>query len=212
VKFFDHKRAPITHASIQSPDVGRLRAWREEYGKPAVDDEAMYEGNIDHAWGNISGRELVHRHWVGFLRGGYVGHGETFLAPDDVLWWARGGVLRGESPPRLAFLRKLVEQGGTLEPVADQWPFGPSLPAARQGRSFLIYFAAHQPAVLTSSLVGRFARADASLKEARWTFEVIDPWEMTITPVPGEHQGKFRVPLPGRPHLVVRATPEGGRP
>ena len=34
-KFFDHRRPPITHASIQSPEVGRLRAWREEYRKPA---------------------------------------------------------------------------------------------------------------------------------------------------------------------------------
>jgi hypothetical protein len=226
-KWFDHNHKAITHVSIQSGDMVKMRGWREQYGKPAINDEAMYEGDIDHSWGNITGRELVYRHWIGFLRGTYVGHGETFLVDGDkekdILWWARGGVLRGESPPRIAFLRKLIEQGGTLEPVPDGWPLGNIWPAARQqgqpgkagrgdkpGTSFLVYFGVHQPKMLTQSIVGSLTKGDPGLKEARWTFEVIDPWEMTVTPIAGEHQGKFRLALPGKPHLVLRATPVPG--
>ncbi|MCB0151174.1 MAG: DUF5060 domain-containing protein, partial [Caldilineaceae bacterium] len=60
-------------------------------------------------WGNISAREMVHRFWQGTAAGGYVGHGETYLNPDAILWWSKGGVLHGESAPRLAFLRALLE-------------------------------------------------------------------------------------------------------
>jgi hypothetical protein len=44
------------------------------------------------AVGNLSAEELVHRFWVGTIAGTYVGHGETYLHPqDDVLWWSKGG-------------------------------------------------------------------------------------------------------------------------
>ena len=97
-KMFDHNKAPITHVSIQGSDVHRLGEWRDKYGKPAVDDECEYEGDIEFPWGNITAQELVHRHWVGFLAGGYVGHGETYRAPGDVLWWPRPPI---SEPPML---------------------------------------------------------------------------------------------------------------
>jgi hypothetical protein len=34
--------------------------------------------------------------------------------------------------------------------------------------------------------------------------EVIDPWEMTVTPLGELQKGKFVLKLPGRPHLAVR--------
>ena len=51
--------------------------------------------------------------------GCYVGHGETYVHPNDILWWSKGGVLYGESPARIAFVRKLVEDGSPvgLDPV-----------------------------------------------------------------------------------------------
>ena len=51
------------------------------------------------------------RFWVMVTSGGYAGHGETYWNPEEVLWWSPGGTLRGESPPRIAFLPKIVEEG-----------------------------------------------------------------------------------------------------
>ena len=60
-------------------------------------------------WGNISGFELVNRFWIVCMQGGYCTHGETFLNPEEVLWWSKGGKLLGESPARIAFLREIME-------------------------------------------------------------------------------------------------------
>ena len=40
-------------------------------------------------------------------------------------------------------------------------------------------------------------------KEGSWEVEVIDTWEMTITPL-GIHTGKFRIPLPGKEYMAIR--------
>ena len=43
--------------------------------------------------------------------------GETYLSDDDVLWWAKGGKLKGKSPEGIAFLREVMESlPGALEP------------------------------------------------------------------------------------------------
>ena len=88
----------------------------EQYGKPVVMDEIAYEGNIQYGWGNITGEEMVRRFWETSLRGGFPGHGETFLNPDGVLWWSHGGVLHGESPARIEFMKQILSTapGGYL--------------------------------------------------------------------------------------------------
>ena len=65
-------------------------------------DECKYEGDIPQRWGNISAREMVRRFWLGTVGGAYVGHGETYLDPANILWWAKGGILHGQSPARIA--------------------------------------------------------------------------------------------------------------
>jgi hypothetical protein len=89
--FYDHARPWITHCSVQRIDAYRTSEntdeWREAYAKPVVVDECGYEGDLDQGWGNISGRELVRRCWEGAVRGGYVGHGETYLNDREELWW-----------------------------------------------------------------------------------------------------------------------------
>ena len=72
-------------------------------------DECCYEGNIAFEWGNISAFEMVNRFWIATVQGGYCTHGETYLSDDDVLWWSRGGVLKGESAERIAFLKDIVD-------------------------------------------------------------------------------------------------------
>jgi hypothetical protein len=53
---------------------------------------------------------MTYRFWRVVTTGGYCTHGETFLDPErGVLWWSRGGKLKGESPKRIRFLRDIVE-------------------------------------------------------------------------------------------------------
>ncbi|MBN2625891.1 MAG: DUF5060 domain-containing protein, partial [Spirochaetales bacterium] len=81
--FYDYSRPWVTHCSIQRQDAYKsaefVNEWRDRFRKPVVLDEICYEGNIQHGWGNISGKELVRRFWEAACRGGYAGHGETYM-------------------------------------------------------------------------------------------------------------------------------------
>lgn len=115
--FWDHTRPNITHASLQTKALTEIPRWIKEYQKPVVIDECCYEGNLPYLWGSISGPEMVRRFWRCYASGGYCTHGETFLSEDDILWWARGGKLKGESSARIAFLRQIMESlPGPLTP------------------------------------------------------------------------------------------------
>ena len=52
---------------------------------------------------------MIRRLWEGALRGGYPGHGETFLNPENILWWSHGGELHGESWKRIGFLLDILQ-------------------------------------------------------------------------------------------------------
>jgi hypothetical protein len=212
--YYDHNKPWVTHASIQNAaavvDFGRAMLLRDVYRKPVVFDEVKYEGNIPHRWGNISGQELVLRFWMAYVAGTYVTHGETFLSPDDVLWWSKGGVLKGQSPARLAFLRRIMEEGPAdgLEPM-DKWmELGTGM---QRGRYYMLYFGTEP------RKSWRFELFRTGLEEGmKFSVDVIDTWEMTVTPVEGVFETKRRdtyifadknareVPLPGRPYIAVR--------
>lgn len=119
---WDASRKNITHLSIQSKAFWRLADLREKYHKPVVLDECCYEGNLTHFWGSISGREMSRRFWRAVSVGSYCTHGETFLDPEhEILWWAKGGILKGESPERIGFLRDILEHlPGPLEAIPAQ--------------------------------------------------------------------------------------------
>ncbi len=51
----------------------------------------------------------MRRFWLGTVSEAYVGQGETYLEPNDILWWSKGGTLHGQSAERIAFLRKILE-------------------------------------------------------------------------------------------------------
>ena len=196
-EFFDNSRPWVTHASVQRVDRYRTAEntdqWRRRWGKPVVVDECGYEGDIDDGWGNITGEELVRRFWEGAVRGGYVGHGETYWAADEVLWWAKGGVLKGDSAPRIAFLRAVLEDGPEdgLEPLPSVW----DMPwAGVPGQYYLAYFGFSRPRFRTFSMPPGTA----------YTVDVIDTWNMTVDAVAGRHEGSFRVDLPARQYIAVR--------
>ncbi|MFC9333215.1 DUF5605 domain-containing protein [Arthrobacter sp. NPDC057009] len=196
-EFYDHSRPWVTHCSIQRRDIYKTAEmtteWREQYGKPVVIDECAYEGNIDQGWGNITGEEMTRRFWEGAIRGGYVGHGETYVHPEDILWWAKGGELRGTSPDRIGFLRRILEEspGGHLEPLRGHWDV-PS--AGIKDRYELIYFGFNQPTYR------RFVKP----QDQTFEIDVIDTWNMTVETLPGTFSGRFRIELPGRQFVAVR--------
>ncbi len=107
--FWDAARPNISHASLQTKGLSEIPRWIREYKKPVIIDECCYEGNLPQFWGSISGMEMVRRFWRCCASGAYCTHGETFLSDDEILWWARGGKLKGESPERIAFLRQVME-------------------------------------------------------------------------------------------------------
>jgi hypothetical protein len=191
--FYDHGKPWVTHCSVQHHDVMRVREWREIYRKPVVVDECGYEGNIEKSWGSLPPQELIHRFWLGTCNGGYVGHGETYLHPQDILWWAKGGALHGESPARIAFLRRILEEGPAdgLEPIKTPTHlYG----VGRSDDYRLIYLAVQQPAEFVLDMP----------KEGQYAVEVIDTWAMTITPLDGRRRGQSRIRLPGKPYLALR--------
>lgn len=215
---FDHRKPWITHVCIQNWDVKRTPEWRVAYGKPVVNDEPEYEGNIIYNWGNITAEELVHRFWTTVTRGGYAGHGETFTDPDDLIWWAKGGKLHGESWKRIKFLLELMQEDrlGGLEPMGmnDEWPWS-RISGARDlgGKVTYIYFGEHQPSQWTTGL---------PTDDGDYQLDLIDTWNMTVTPakridafVPypqrhgsvirgGKADAAFGVELPSRSHLALR--------
>lgn len=191
-EFYDHSKPWVTHQSIQRPDLAQVSLWRGQVKKPVVVDECCYEGDIPMGWGNISAREMVHRFWLGTAHGGYVGHGETYLHPAAILWWAKGGVLHGESAARLAFLRQVLEAG----PAVGLDPIGGvvnALPCAGQPHDFyLIYTGVSQPALLELALP----------ESESYRAEVIDTWEMSVTPG-ARYSGRVEIPMPGKAYQAL---------
>ena len=52
------------------------------------------------------------------------GLNKVFLSDDEVLWWAKGGVLKGESPKRIAYLKEIVDAiPGAIEPWQEYHDF-----------------------------------------------------------------------------------------
>lgn len=195
IQFYDHAKPWVTHCSIQSPDFRKARDWQREYRKPVLYDECVYEGNIEMSWGSISAQEMVHRFWLAAVAGCYAGHGETYEHPEDILWWSKGGVLHGQSPERIAFLRRIFEEGpaGGLEPI-EPWRNWRYKAAGKEGEYYLLYFGVNQP-----------SRWSFNLPEGnKYQVEVIDTWNMIITPQQSTLEGKFEVKLPGEPYMAMR--------
>lgn len=219
-QMYDHTKPGVTHVCIQHSDVRRVVEWRQKYGKPIVNDELEYEGNIPYPWGGISAEEEVHRFWLMVTNGGYAGHGETYLHPDDILWWSKGGVLHGESWKRIGFLRQIIEEApagglspqrgadtGLLPSGLGNWMWS-KYSGGFSGDYNLIYLGEYQPRMVPLWLPA----------ETDYQFDVIDTWEMTITPAnvkrltaPPDYsysssgeQPTYEIQLPGKPHLALR--------
>lgn len=181
--FYDHTKPWVTHASIQSSELLRGRAWREQYRKPVVFDECKYEGNVPMGWGNLSAQEMVHRFWLGTIGGCYVGHGETYKHPQDILWWSKGGVLHGQSPSRIAFMADVIRPASFHEMIPSELPSGNLLLAEVGGRYF-VYVS--RPGKIDLSLAG----------SVPYKVDLIDTWNMTQTSLGSAEPGPFSMEVP----------------
>ncbi len=219
-KLFNHTLPWITHASIQNgaavEDPGRAEMYRGVYRKPVVYDEVKYEGDIESRWGQLSAEELVFRFWNGTVAGAYVGHGETYQSADQVLWWSKGGVLKGQSPARLAFLKSVLADAPPegIEPI-DRWQhpeYGGQAPDY-----YLIYLGKQSPSNWEFKLPKPpQGKGRPPADGMRFTVQILDTWNMTVTSVPGEFVLKKldnyfyadkngrSVPLPGKPYQAIR--------
>jgi hypothetical protein len=205
----------VTHASLQTYDFASAAGWLADWRKPIVFDEIQYEGNLNSRWGNLSGEEMTRRFWSGVIAGCYVTHGETYLDPDSsfdenatpTLWWSHGGTLKGASPARIAFLRKMVEataaaagkdamRTGLTAAAAPYYLNASSLDATGRAQQQILYFMDfHQPIFFAFPLPA-----------GTYTAELIDPWEMTVKQLPGTYSGTSKLKLTGRPCQALRFT------
>lgn len=100
---------------------------------------------------------MTRRFWEAFCRGGYPGHGETYLSPDRILWWSHGGVLHGTSPERIRFLAKIMEEtpGLGVEPMPCKWDEVVCRAAGFPARKdyFIYYYSFMRPGFETSTLM-----------------------------------------------------------
>jgi hypothetical protein len=211
---YNHTLPWVTHASIQNgsavEEAGRAELYRDVYRKPIVYDEVKYEGNSSLRWGRLTAQEMVHRFWVGTVAGTYVGHGDYYTDPQD-RWVSYGGVLRGQSPPRLAFLKKILETAlaAGIDPI-DKWQDPPGM-GGQPGEFYLVYFGCGAPTSWTFQLY-----KEGITDGMQFKIDVIDTWNMTITPVEGVFVTKKKnryyfvdehnraVTLPGKPYLALR--------
>jgi hypothetical protein len=209
----------ITHVSVQcgggAQDPGRAELFRGIFRKPAVFDELKYEGNTPRRWANLSGEEEVFRFWNVTVAGAYGGHSELYLNPEDhdIMWWSKGGVLKGQSPARLAFLKQVLADSPPdgIDP-SDKWQ-DPRI-GGQPAQYYLIYFGKEQPTNWVFNL------PKANLREMveglKFKIEIIDTWDMTVTPVEGIFTTKNKdgynlkdaydrsVTLPGKPYMALR--------
>lgn len=214
-RIYDHNKPWVTHVSLQYYMAVRYFGvsplLRDIYRKPIIHDEINYEGNIDSRWGQLSGQEMVYRFWVAIVGGAYVTHGETNRGePFGDGWISTGGTLSRESPPRIAFLRQIVEQGPAegLDPIEQYWE--PNI-AGQKGQYYLIYFG-KDPVKEWA-----FVLPDDELQPGtRFGVDLIDTWNMTISPFGKTFEvermdryrfadkGREKVTLPGKPYMALR--------
>jgi hypothetical protein len=189
---YEYGRGWCTHAGVQDSRMELAAGWRADWRKPLVFDECQYEGNIASRWGNLSGDAMVRRFWLAAVQGAYCGHGETYLDPNDILWWSHGGTLHGSSPAKIAFLRKLLEETIALGQGPIGFTFAGDNPmcARRPNDTVLFYyFDEHQPAE------GTFALPEGK----SYTAEYIDTLTLVRTQLPGDYSGKAELKLLGTP-------------
>lgn len=179
--WYDHTKAWVTHASLQTSDMNGGVRYRQKYQKPVIYDECKYEGNIPQGWGNLTAREMTQRFWLGTMSGCYVGHGETYKHPEDILWWAKGGVLHGESPKRIQWLKDFMKTAPAFDQLKVMGDDKGRFMLGKESEYYLVYCLAGQSDTVKLP------------HDQPWKVDGIDPWEMTVWPDGTAIDGSYTV-------------------
>ncbi|MCI6617613.1 MAG: DUF5060 domain-containing protein [Prevotella sp.] len=219
--YFDYLTEGITHTSIQDegPVLAGARAAivRNIYPKPVIFDEVAYEGNLTSRWGRLSGQEMLYRMWNGLMCGTYVTHGECYQRHEgdyDTIFWAKGGPWRGESWKRVPFMRQILADLPHPLEMADV--SRDDLTSTAGEGYYMIYFGKEIQDAWLFNLPARNAGYPPLEPGTRFRMEIIDTWDMTVTPVDGvfevgekndyRHYDRQlrKVWLPLKPYLMLR--------
>ena len=221
-RYYEYWKPEFTHVSVQDEgpvmNFGAAPIVRNIYRKPVIFDEVGYEGNLTARWGRYSGEEMTYLVWMGIIGGTYVTHGETYMYKDhtDTIFWAKGGPLKGTSWQRIAFLRKLLEEGaGPLQPS----DVSRDMKTASGGSGYyVIYFGKEISDSWIFNLPRSNGRFGVPMSGKRYKVEIIDTWDMTIKTCPDifevSAQNDYRyydkdfkkVRLPLKPYIALRIT------
>ncbi|MES2649520.1 MAG: DUF5605 domain-containing protein [Bacteroidota bacterium] len=221
-KYIEYWMPEFTHVSVQDEapvlNWGAASIARNIYNKPIIYDEVGYEGNLESRWGRYSGEEMNHLMWMGTIGGTYVTHGESYMFKDDkdTIFWAKGGMFKGSSWKRAGFLKKILEEGpGPVAPADVSRDFKT---ASHGAGYYLIYFGTEINETWNFNLPHKNGDFPRPVAGAKYKVELIDTWDMTITPYPGVFElaalndyrmydkNRKSIRLPMKPYMALRIT------
>jgi hypothetical protein len=190
--FYDHSRSWITHTCTQTSQFYNAIKWRNQYKKPLLFDEMRYEGDVKSSWGNMSSEEMASYFWMAGLSGGYGTHGDTFQNDSDdeteVRWWAKGGLLVGSSPQRIAFFKSFME---TL-PIKEMKP-GLDNNGDPENLNNNVYTFSKENEIYVSYAADANIEINLKLTGTQpYQFKIIDTWNMKTTSKEDVQLGEFR--------------------
>jgi len=103
--------------------------------------------------------------------------------------------LKGQSPERIKFLRKIIESAPScLKPIPLFPSWMPFSAIGKEKEYYLAYFTDAQPRSTIINLP----------EDSFYTVEVIDTWNMTITPLEKKFSGYSLIELPAKPYIALR--------
>jgi len=155
-------------------------------------------------WGDLKSNEAVLRHWRIAIVGGYASHGDTYVYPGGVQFWAAGGEMDGESPARLGFLMRVMSElpFQQMTPSPELVVGGAAL--AQVGKASLFsFFDVERILEPRKQTQVRLAGADL------FKVDLVDPWTMKIFELGYTSPGDHAFSLLMRPSLI-RVTAASG--
>ena len=218
--YFDYGMPEFTHVSIQDEapvfTASAAATLRQIFPKPVICDEIGYEGNLPLRWARYSPQLMTYYVTNGLMGGIYVTHGECYRDPseEDFVYWSDGSILRGGSWQRIAFLRRILEEGPNPPRMAD---VSRDTKTSTAGDGY--YYVWLGQSIQSSwrfNLPASNARYRRPQEGERYRVDIIDVWAMTVTEVPGvfettkpidyrlydKHHRDVR--LPDVPYLLLR--------
>lgn len=195
--WYDHSKPWVDHLCIQHDNMFFFPTWLRQYRKPLINDECRYEGNLNHGWGNMTAKDKVKQFWEAVCHGGYAGHGETYFNEDGTIWWSHGGTLKGESVPRIGFLRNILEENQyRLSPIGEESSHWETAMSISNNGDVLIY--------LGGSSQASYKVFHILPEGCKYEGELIDTWNMTIEEISGLIDNTTKIELPSKPYMALR--------